>query len=111
MTGVKNYGAFVKFKNDLYGLIHVSELRSGFIKNISEVIAVGDVVRAQVIDVDEYTGKISLSLRTLEENPKTHISRRKRRFNQKSNKLGFTSLANKLDGWIEENTEYLNNQK
>ena len=62
VTGIQPYGAFVSLDNNQQGLIHVSEVKHGFIKNISDELTVGDTVTVQVIDIDEYTKKISLSL-------------------------------------------------
>ncbi|OFI49976.1 general stress protein [Floricoccus tropicus] len=110
ITGVQNYGAFVKFNGDCHGLIHISEIKSGYTKNIMETVEIGQKAKAQIIDIDEYTGKISLSLRTLEDRPQTHVTKKKRRYKSKKNQIGFESLANQLDKWVEENTEYLKSQ-
>ncbi|WEV45888.1 CvfD/Ygs/GSP13 family RNA-binding post-transcriptional regulator [Streptococcaceae bacterium ESL0687] len=110
ITGIQTYGAFVKFSNNCHGLIHISEIKSGYTKNIMDTVTLGQEVKAQIIDIDEYTGKVSLSLRTLEEKPQLHHNKKKRRYKQKHNQPGFTSLANQLDKWVEENTEYLKGQ-
>ena len=60
VTGIQPYGAFVSLDDETQGLIHVSEIQSGFTKNIHEVLQIGDPVHVQVIDIDEYTKKISL---------------------------------------------------
>lgn len=66
ITGIQTYGAFVSLDDHTQGLIHISEIQSGFTKDIREVVQVGEKVRVQIIDIDEYTQKISLSKRTLE---------------------------------------------
>ena len=63
ITGIQPYGAFVSLDNNQQGLIHVSEVKHGFIKNIADELEVGQKVTVKVIDIDEYTQKISLSLR------------------------------------------------
>lgn len=45
-------------------LIHVSEIKTGYVDSIYNVFKVGDSVRVQVIDYDEYDGKASLSMRS-----------------------------------------------
>ena len=47
-------------------MIHISELKEGFVKTVNEVVKVGDVVRAKVIRVDA-DGHIGLSLKRLKE--------------------------------------------
>jgi general stress protein 13 len=66
---------------------------------------------AQIIDIDEYNGKISLSIRSLEKNPQVHHIYRKKHFTDSRDKIGFKTLANYLPGWIEENEAYLKAKK
>ena len=58
----------------IQGVIHISEIRTGFIENIQEALKVDEEVQVQVVDLDEFTGKASLSIRTLEEE-KAPVSR------------------------------------
>ncbi|MQW22259.1 MULTISPECIES: CvfD/Ygs/GSP13 family RNA-binding post-transcriptional regulator [unclassified Lactococcus] len=118
VIGVQDYGAFVKFfpKNDktaeeLKGLIHISEIQSGYISNIREIIRIGQKLQAQIIDIDEYNGKISLSVRSLEKNPQVHHFYHKKHFTDARNKIGFESLSRELDHWVEENEAYLASQQ
>lgn len=69
VTGVADFGAFVQFTDnpDVEGLIHISELAHRVIDNPKEVINVDDTVKAKIISIKD--GKISLSLKTLEEDP------------------------------------------
>jgi general stress protein 13 len=111
IIGLQDYGAFVKFSDrenkEHKGLIHISEVQSGFVKNIREVIKVGQQVESQIIDIDEYNGKVSLSIRSLEENPQNHYFYRKKRFTDSRDKIGFKSLADKRELWIKEGEDYL----
>ena len=67
ITGIKPYGAFVSLENGTTGLIHISEIKTGYIDNIYNTLKVDQDVLVQVVDFDEFTQKASLSLRTLEE--------------------------------------------
>ncbi|MGO3733157.1 MAG: CvfD/Ygs/GSP13 family RNA-binding post-transcriptional regulator [Vagococcus sp.] len=98
VTGIQPYGAFVSLDNNQQGLIHVSEVKHGFIKNISDELTVGDTVTVQVIDIDEYTKKISLSLRVLQETPPI-VYRKKKYFTNKNKKIGFSSIEERLESW------------
>ncbi|MEG2709171.1 MAG: S1 RNA-binding domain-containing protein, partial [Vagococcus sp.] len=44
ITGIQPYGAFVSLDNNQQGLIHVSEVKHGFIKNIADELEVGQKV-------------------------------------------------------------------
>lgn len=79
VTGIQPYGAFVALDDKTQGLIHISECRHGFIDDIRSYLKVGQRVKVMIIDIDEYTQKISLSVRCLEkpfdfEVPTTHSS-------------------------------------
>ena len=56
---VEDYGAFVDFLYGQQGLIHVSELGEGFVKNVSDVVKIGDIFSAKVVKIE--SGKIGLS--------------------------------------------------
>ena len=102
ITGLQPYGAFVSLDEETQGLIHVSEVQAGFTKNIHGLFTVGQKVTVQVIDVDEYSQKISLSLRTLEDKVHSVNHRRKKYFTDKNKKIGFATLDKELPEWIDE---------
>ena len=90
ITGIQPYGAFVELETGDTGLIHISEIRTGFIENIQEALKVDEEVQVQVVDLDEFTGKASLSIRTLEE--EKHQFPRRRRFSSDRFNYGFAPL-------------------
>ena len=59
------FGAIVDLGGGKDGMIHVSELKEGFVKTVEEVVKVGDHVKAKVVKVEN--GKIGLSLKALAE--------------------------------------------
>ncbi|SCB97278.1 CvfD/Ygs/GSP13 family RNA-binding post-transcriptional regulator [Weissella bombi] len=65
VTGVQPYGAFVQLDDHHQGLIHISECRSAFIREIGNELVVGQKVTVMILDIDIYSGKISLSRRTV----------------------------------------------
>lgn len=105
ITGIKPYGAFVQLENGTTGLIHISEIKTGYIENIYHVLHLNQEVQVQVLDYDEFSKKASLSMRTLEEE-RHHFSHR-HRFSNSRYKIGFKPLADHMDQWIEEGLEYL----
>ena len=92
-------------ENGTTGLIHISEIKTGYIDNIYNTLKVEQEVLVQVVDFDEITQKASLSLRTLEEE-KNKIPHR-HRFSDSRLNYGFKPLAEAMPGWIEEGLEYL----
>ena len=65
VESLQNYGAFVRLEDGLSGLVHVSQISQKRIKFPKDVLNVGDEVQVKVIGVKD--GKISLSMKALEE--------------------------------------------
>jgi len=65
VTGITNFGAFIKLANGKTGLCHISEVSSDYVKDVKNHLKVGDEVRVKVIKVDGE--KLSLSIKALEE--------------------------------------------
>lgn len=65
ITGITDFGAFLEFEGGKSGMIHISEVSTGFVKDIKEHLQVGQEVKAKVISISD-AGKISLSIRKLE---------------------------------------------
>ena len=105
VTGIKPYGAFVQLDENVMGLVHISEIKTGYIDNIYDELRIGDKVQVQVVDIDDYTQKISLSIRTLEEARQPYSSRH--RFSNSRVKTGFAPFKKQMPIWIEESKAYL----
>ncbi len=72
ITGIVNFGAFLKFpigeeEESLEGLVHISELDWQLIEDPSQVVKVGQKVKAKIIDIAN--NKISLSVKALKKDP------------------------------------------
>lgn len=67
VTGVVEFGIFVKLADGVEGLVHKSEIDWGLVEDTKAHARVSDKVRAKVIEVKD--NKISLSLKALKENP------------------------------------------
>jgi uncharacterized protein len=65
VTNLTEFGAFIDFGMGKEGLVHLSEMAPHFVKNPSEVLELGQVVKAKVIKVDPVSKRISLSIRAL----------------------------------------------
>ena len=64
---IKPYGAFVDLGNGISGLVHISQMSTKRVATPEEVCKEGDVVKVKVTKVKD--GKVSLSMRALEEAP------------------------------------------
>lgn len=62
VSSIKDFGAFVEILPGRDGLVHISELSSGYISSVDKVIAVGDAMKVLVLDVDEHD-RVKLSRR------------------------------------------------
>lgn len=67
VTGVVDFGIFVKIDNEIEGLIHKSEIDWGLVENTKDYAKIGDTVKVEVIEIKD--NKISLSMKKLKENP------------------------------------------
>ena len=63
VRNVIDFGVFVDIGVHQDGLVHISQVCNKFIRHPSEIVAVGDVVRVIVLEVDEKKHRISLSMR------------------------------------------------
>ncbi len=101
VTGVQKYGAFVNTEN-YEGLIHISEISYGFVKNVNDYLKVGDNIFAEVVEVDDKENHLKLSIKDIDY--KRDGSKLKRMAETKN---GFKPLKDNLDIWINEKIKEL----
>ena len=92
VESLQNYGAFVNLGNGMTGLVHISQICNQRIAHPSAVLKVGQKVKVKVTAIKE--GKLSLSMKALEEIAATEITEEKIDF--KSEGEATTSLADLL---------------
>lgn len=63
VRNVIDFGAFVDIGVKHDGLVHISELSNSYVKNPSDIVSVGDIVKVKVIGIDEEKQKVSLSMK------------------------------------------------
>ena len=63
VRNVIDFGAFIDIGVKHDGLVHISEMSDKFVKNPSEIVAVGDVVKVKVIKIDKERQKVGLSMK------------------------------------------------
>jgi small subunit ribosomal protein S1 len=72
VTRLERYGAFVDIGAERDGLVHISELAPGYVRDAAEIVNVGDEVEVTVVDVDARKRQIQLSMKetnAVEEEP------------------------------------------
>lgn len=98
ITGLQKYGAFVNTDDNSYkGLIHISEISYGYVRNISDFINIGDDIYAEVVQVDNDNKQIKLSIKDIDY--KKSGAKLKR---MAETEKGFTPLKDNLEIWINE---------
>ena len=98
VTGVQKYGAFVNSEDEDYdGLIHISEISYGYVKNVNDYLKIGDTIYAEVVDINNDNNQLKLSIKDIDY--KKDGTRLKRIAETKS---GFTPLKDNLEMWINE---------
>ncbi|WP_125765515.1 S1 domain-containing RNA-binding protein [Levilactobacillus mulengensis] len=70
VSGITNFGAFVDLGDHKTGLVHISEISDGYVKDIHDVLSVGDEVTVKVLTVGD-DGKIGLSIRKATDHPES----------------------------------------
>lgn len=63
VRNVIDFGAFVDIGVKHDGLVHISELSENYVKNPSDVVSIGDIVKVKVIKIDNDRQKVSLSMK------------------------------------------------
>ncbi len=104
VTGIEKYGAFVSLDEYYNGLIHISEVSHNFVRDINDFLKIGDNIYVEIIEVDEISGQLKLSIKNIAYKKKPTIYKKK----IKETPNGFNTLKEKLPFWIEES---LKNQK
>ncbi len=67
VTGIVDFGAFVRFGENIEGLIHISEMDWSLVEDPHSILKEGEKIKAQIIKIED--GKVFLSLKTLKKDP------------------------------------------
>lgn len=99
ITGIKPYGAFVRFEDGVTGLIHISEISNGFVKHIDHFMNINDYVMCKVIDIDFEHKQLRLSFKALSQNKRRYI--KKVKFDGMPDSIkGFDTLKTMMPKWL-----------
>lgn len=106
VSSIVPYGVFVNADYGYTGLIHISEITGGYIRNISKYFRIGNVVEAKIIAIDEEKKHLSLSTRDIIMDKIIDESN-----NLEEEGMGFDKLRDKLPEWIDVTKKELENSK
>lgn len=73
ISRISKFGAFMDLEGGIQGLIHLSEISHGVVKDIREHVKVGEEVTAKIINFEPIKKRIGLSLKALQEAPKEEV--------------------------------------
>jgi predicted RNA-binding protein with RPS1 domain len=115
VTRLEKFGAFVEIGAERPGLIHISEMAHGYVRQPSDVVKEGDEIEAQVLDFNRKKKQIKLSMKALQPEPvkeepsprmaafenaprREKPARRPRKNRREDGSEGSTELINTLEG-------------
>lgn len=84
VTGIKNFGAFVKLPTGETGMVHISEVAASYVNDINEHLTLGQEVKVKVLG--ENNGKISLSIKQALPKEENRARSQKRQQTQRSSR-------------------------
>ena len=85
---ITNFGAFIDLGNGVTGLVHISEVSDGYVKDGSEFLEQNQKVKVKVLAVDEVNKKITLSIKKANE--------KKCEYQPKQQEMSFEDRLNKF---------------
>lgn len=96
VTGIEKYGIFVSLDNYYSGLIHISEISDGFVRNINDYVNIGETILVKILSVDDDNYHVKLSIKNID-----YRINSVKKYKIKEVGSGFKCLANNLDMWID----------
>ena len=97
VTGIEDYGVFVNLDEYYSGLIHISELSHKFVRDVNDYVKLGQVIKAEVVEVNEELGQVKLSIKNINQK---RVRLKKMEIEEVGS--GFGILHDNLDKWMEE---------
>ena len=65
VTGIKPYGSFVHVDEEYTGLVHISEISDGFVRNVEDFMKMNESVQLKILEIDEGNRHMKLSLKSI----------------------------------------------
>lgn len=105
VTGIEKYGIFVNL-GDYNGLIHISEISDGYVRNINDYVKIGEEIMVKVIDENDKKHHVRLSIKNVEYKIKKNEIHK-----ITETQHGFKTLDIMLKKWTESKLKELNKNK
>ena len=96
VSGIEEYGIFVKINKKYDGLIHISEVSHDFVRKIDDYVNVGEEIFVEIIDIDEESHNMKLSIKNID------YKNTGERRSAIDNIEGFKPLKEALEKWQKE---------
>ena len=90
VTGIEKYGIFIGLDEYYSGLIHISEISDGYVRDINNYVNIGETIKVRVLDSDDDSFHVKLSIKNLD----YRINRSNTKINETG--TGFEILKNNL---------------
>ncbi|WP_099224493.1 MULTISPECIES: S1 domain-containing RNA-binding protein [Listeria] len=112
VTGITNFGAFVELEGGKTGLVHISEVADNYVKDINDILTVGDEVTVKVMNVGD-DGKIGLSIRKAVDRPERerHYDRKPKYNKPANNKKTVENFEDKMSKFLKDSEDRLSTLK
>lgn len=101
VTGITGFGAFVEVEGGKTGMVHISEISSTYINQISDVLKEGQQVKVKVLSIND-NGKVAMSIKQTENKPERKNERKKDSSSQKQETNSFEEMMKKFQQASEE---------
>lgn len=98
VSGITEYGIFVKIDDEYIGLIHISEISDKYVKDIKTFVTENECIYVEIMDIDNNGKQMKLSIKNIDY--RGNGTKKKKIVETKQ---GFKTLSYKLPIWIEEN--------
>lgn len=98
VSGITEYGIFVKIDDEYIGLIHISEISDKYVKDIKTFATENECIYVEIMDIDNNGKQMKLSIKNIDY--RGNGTKKKKIVETKQ---GFKTLSYKLPIWIEEN--------
>ncbi|WP_100486488.1 S1 domain-containing RNA-binding protein [Sporolactobacillus pectinivorans] len=110
VSGITNFGAFVDLPDGKTGLVHISEVADRYVKDIHDVLSIGDEVTVKVLQVAP-DGKIGLSIRKAVDKPERPRSTSRAPKNGGKRFTHAPSFEDKISRYLKESEDRLSTIK
>lgn len=99
---IRPYALFLTFEDGTNGLLHISELSDGYIRDIEKFGSVGDEIKVKVLAIDPNNGFLRVSYKAVPESERYSTHNNSVRTVPQFDEADFTALSEKLPTWINE---------